>query len=1181
MTAPTGALDACSNSCDDELLATCFDGFVEDVLDGRETDLAAVLSDRPDLQGRIEAMYALACRVAGRRSPQLPRFQGYTILRELGRGGMGTVYLARQEDLGRDVALKVLPPAAGLSGRATFRFMEEARALARLRDPHIVQIYQILEHEGTLAYTMEWVSGMSLRQLLEQMRPKARRASLADMARELGDPDASFGATSLVQYFVRVGIRIARALAKVHRAGLVHRDVKPSNILIRSDGTPLLSDFGLVRGSSSPMTHTGAFVGTPVYAPPEQLRGSRQALDARADVYALGITLYEAIAFAPPFEGASTVQVLRGIEEGQVRRLRSVAPDVPRDLETILHKAIEPNPHDRYQTADELADDLERLLKLVPIHARPPGILKRGFKFVRRHRRSFTAAALGAVIVAGVMTPFVARAGRRADVEKRVAQLTREAWVALLSPEARQQVWIQAILGHRSESSHQPSLTAALTAYDQALALDPENQELLLERSVVAVVHSLRAETKATTAPRTLLKTLPPVTAKTASKMLRGSRRAVTRRKDIAGASAPDLKALGLLAFLTGDFLSCERAWEKLDPMTTGFSLVNAGLGILYHADGRPERAYPRLFNVVHSDPQASFLSVELADIALCMGDVELAERWLSRAEEREAGRYNYRRVRADLWRAKGETERATSEYLNLIREAPELLTPYHGLTEIDLAAGQTSRAEERLRMVVRRWPQVARSRLALARIALQAGHLLTYLDQARHVVGVNYGYTRSPGIQRDLLEILRIGGLSRLYQHGLRITGRRPSTEQGGVPAALLWSERFGSVRLVEASIRRLAKFDRIGGRFRLPPAGSAVRSPATAWSHLSRTALHLPGLLRACDPRLRLGLQAGACWTRFHWPLVREWILPELLGFGKGCASPGPGWVCKHPETSPPAHSDLVLVATHSGTVLFGGSGPDGILYDDTWQWDGITWTRIETPVRPAKRLRHAGAYDRVRHRLVVFGGSTTSISGFMDDTWEFDGGSWTKMSPATRPKARNDHAMTYDPVRKRVILFGGRDADGLLNDLWEWNGRSWQQLRPETLMSPRRDHCLAYDTKRRRLITYGGYDERGHAEGNVWEWDGVYWHRMDSVVPGPRRAGAAAVYDERRAKLLEFSGYMGTVDSTTWAWDGDCWSQLELGAGPAGRSGHAMTYDFQRQRVVLFGGWARAFLADTWEF
>jgi hypothetical protein len=312
-----------------------------------------------------------------------------------------------------------------------------------------------------------------------------------------------------------------------------------------------------------------------------------------------------------------------------------------------------------------------------------------------------------------------------------------------------------------------------------------------------------------------------------------------------------------------------------------------------------------------------------------------------------------------------------------------------------------------------------------------------------------------------------------------------------------------------------------------------------------------------------------------------VREWILPELLGFGKDCASPGPGWVCKHPETSPPAHSDLVLVATHSGTVLFGGAGPDGILYDDTWRWDGINWTRIKTPVRPAKRLRHAAAYDRVRHRLVVFGGSTTSISGFMDDTWEFDGSSWTKMSPVMRPKARNDHAMTYDPVRKRVILFGGRDADGLLNDLWEWDGRSWQQLRPETLMSPRRDHCLVYDTRRRRLITYGGYDERGQAEGNVWEWDGVYWHRMDSVVPGPRRAGAAAVYDERRAKRLEFSGYMEIVHRTTWAWDGDCWSQVELGAGPVGRSGHAMTYDFQRQRVVLFGGWAGAFLADTWEF
>ncbi|MEE9126636.1 MAG: kelch repeat-containing protein, partial [Planctomycetota bacterium] len=526
----------------------------------------------------------------------------------------------------------------------------------------------------------------------------------------------------------------------------------------------------------------------------------------------------------------------------------------------------------------------------------------------------------------------------------------------------------------------------------------------------------------------------------------------------------------------------------------------------------------------------------------------------------------------------------ATKAYMRLKWEAPELPGPYYGLAQLDLTAGRTASAEARLLRAVGRWPQAARSRLALARVALQLGHLAVYLDQARYVLRVNYGLSRSPGIQRDLLEILRSGGLQDLYCCGLSRTGLRPCTEPAGAPAAALWSTRLACIRRVVAGVRQLANFDRIGRvRFSLPPQGSPVQKPAAAWSCISRTTLHLPGRLGPVDPRLRVAFMAAAAWTRWNWPLARDWILPELLRVGEDSPEPlpGPAWTRKHPENSPPPRADHVLAATHSGTVLFGGAGPDGILYNDTWHWDGITWTRVETPVQPARRLRHAAAYDRSRQRLVVFGGSTTSISGFMDDTWEFDGSSWKRLSPKTRPTPRNDHAMAYDPVRKRVVLFGGRDVHSVLDDMWEWDGETWRQLPVKRPSWAGRDHCLAYDTKRRRMTGFGGYDHRGQPRNEVWEWDGVRWQRVEPPARKPRGHGTAMVYDERRGMLVEFSGRSQTLPRPTWAWDGERWSNLQLGPAPDLRSGHAMTYDLRRQRVVLFGGWNEGFRADTWEF
>ncbi|MBL8899384.1 MAG: serine/threonine protein kinase, partial [Planctomycetes bacterium] len=290
-------------------------------------------------------------------------FPGITVLEEIGRGGSGVVYRAEQKALGRVVALKVLSPALAASAHARERFLREARALGRVRHPQVVAIYDVFASEEICAYSMEWIEGSTL--------AKRLAASVGPLeAREV----AQFGA------------QIARALVAVHAAGLVHRDVKPSNLLLRADGSPVLGDFGLVRDEEqSAHTATGEFLGTAAYAAPEQLRGEQAAIGPWSDVYSLGVTLYVALADAMPFgRTSSSAEILRRIESGRRAALRKLNPRVPRDLETILAKAMEPVPARRYASAAELADDLERLLRFEPVRAKPAGVLLRLQRWMER-----------------------------------------------------------------------------------------------------------------------------------------------------------------------------------------------------------------------------------------------------------------------------------------------------------------------------------------------------------------------------------------------------------------------------------------------------------------------------------------------------------------------------------------------------------------------------------------------------------------------------------------------------------------------------------------------------------------------------------------------------------------------------------------------------------------------------
>jgi serine/threonine-protein kinase len=306
---------------------------------------------------------------------------GYEILGELGRGGMGVVYKARQKGLNRLVALKMLLAGTHASAEQLLRFNTEAEAVARLQHPNIVQIYEVGQHEGLAFFSLEFVDGHSLAHKLG------------------GNPQPPRQAAQMIMV-------LARAMHYAHENGIVHRDLKPANVLLTSSGVPKITDFGLAKrleGDSS-QTKSGTLMGTPSYMAPEQARGDVRQVGPSADIHALGAILYELLTGRPPFVSANMMDTIM-----QVLRNDPVPPShlqakVPPDLETICLKCLQKEPHQRYASAGALADDLDRFLAGEPIQARPVSGVERLWRWCKRNPR---VAALTAItfflLVAGVI----------------------------------------------------------------------------------------------------------------------------------------------------------------------------------------------------------------------------------------------------------------------------------------------------------------------------------------------------------------------------------------------------------------------------------------------------------------------------------------------------------------------------------------------------------------------------------------------------------------------------------------------------------------------------------------------------------------------------------------------------------------------------------------------------------
>jgi serine/threonine protein kinase len=338
-------------------------------------------------------------------SPGVP-LGDFRIVREVGRGGMGVVYEAEQLSLGRRIALKVLPFALTVDSRQLQRFKNEARAAAHLHHTNIVPIYSVGCERGVHFIAMEYIEGQPLATLIEDLR---RRRAEDKETRRQGDKETKnvvnrtrdqsghlsslspcllVSSSGFFDTVARLGVQAAEALEHAHQRGVIHRDIKPDNLLVDTSGHLWVTDFGLAlcQFGTVPLTMSGDLVGTLRYMSPEQAQGKRDLVDHRTDVYSLGITLYELLTLQPAFDSPDRHELLLRISAAEPRPPRRHNDKIPADLETIVLKAIAKQAGDRYATAQELADDLRRFLDHKPIRARRPSLWERVVKWTRRHQ---------------------------------------------------------------------------------------------------------------------------------------------------------------------------------------------------------------------------------------------------------------------------------------------------------------------------------------------------------------------------------------------------------------------------------------------------------------------------------------------------------------------------------------------------------------------------------------------------------------------------------------------------------------------------------------------------------------------------------------------------------------------------------------------------------------------------
>jgi eukaryotic-like serine/threonine-protein kinase len=434
-------------SADQERLARILDDYLVAIEQGKSVSPEELLAKYPDdaaqLRGYLSGLqlfHAVAggaqqeSGIAGGSSvpPALQTIGDYRLVREIGRGGMGVVYEAWQVSLRRRVALKVLPFTSGNDAKQIGRFKNEAQAAAQVQHPNIVPVFAVGEENGVHYYVMQLVEGQSLTSLLGAMRggdepsgsttapnntltKSDRRGEVGSRhphpalsQRERGSNQSSDKSLPMrsnetadhICVVARLGIQAAEALHAAHEYGIVHRDVKPSNLLLDDQGKLWITDFGLARcRENQGLTQTGDVLGTMRYMSPEQALGRKALVDQRTDVYSLGLTMYELATFNHPADEMSDAQLYFDRNRPVIKSLRHWNRHIPGDFETIVLKSMAEFPHERYSSTKELAEDLERFMEGRPILASPPSLVSRVGKWAKR-RRGVVYATAAVLLVA-------------------------------------------------------------------------------------------------------------------------------------------------------------------------------------------------------------------------------------------------------------------------------------------------------------------------------------------------------------------------------------------------------------------------------------------------------------------------------------------------------------------------------------------------------------------------------------------------------------------------------------------------------------------------------------------------------------------------------------------------------------------------------------------------------------